>query len=73
MVMRIPVWTWRKCGKKSVLTLILEKVLTKDVVIEEEAIEDNYKENTSIYNTLTTYRTAVIIVPSKEEAEQTLG
>lgn len=52
--------------------LILEKVLTKDVVIEEKAIEKHYEENASLYNILTAYRTAIIVVPTKEEAEQTL-
>lgn len=53
--------------------LILEKVLTKDVVIKEESIESNYDENASLYNLSTAYRTAVIILPSKEEADQALG
>ncbi len=52
--------------------LILEKVLTKDIVIKDDAIEDYYEENTSLFHTLTTYRTAIIVVPTKEEAEQTL-
>ena len=53
--------------------LILEKVLTKDVVIKDEAIEANYEENTSLYNIATAYRTAVIVLPSKDEAERSLG
>lgn len=53
-------------------TLILEKVLTKDVVIEDDAIEDYYEDNTSLFHTLTTYRTAIIVVPTNGEAEQTL-
>jgi foldase protein PrsA len=61
-----------KMRQKIRSTLILEKVLTKDVVIKEDAIENYYKENSSIFNTVTTYRTAVIIVPSKGEAEQAL-
>ena len=52
--------------------LILEKVLTKDVVIDEEAIESNYKDNASMYDVQTAYRTSVIVLPTKEEAEQTL-
>lgn len=51
-------------------TLILEKVLTKDVVIEEKAIKSNFKENASLYNIETAYRTAAIIVRFREEAEQ---
>lgn len=51
-------------------TLILEKVLTKDVVIEDKAIKKNFKENASLYDIKTAYRTAVIVVNSKKEAEQ---
>lgn len=54
-------------------TLILEKVLTKDVVIEDKAIKSNFEENASLYNIKTAYRTAVIVVNSKEEAEQVLN
>lgn len=52
--------------------LILEKVLTKDVVIEEKEVRAHYDENASLYNLLPTYRTSVIIVPSKQEAQQAL-
>ena len=31
--------------------LILDKVLTKDVVIEEESVEKYYEENQGLYNT----------------------
>ncbi|MFS0577327.1 peptidyl-prolyl cis-trans isomerase [Sporosarcina sp. 179-K 3D1 HS] len=50
--------------------LILEKVLTNDVVIQDKEIEDFYDTNTSLYHIQTSYRTSVIILPSKEEAEQ---
>lgn len=50
--------------------LILEKVLTKDVVIEESATEAYYEENQSLYNIPTTYRTSIIVVDSKDEAEK---
>lgn len=53
--------------------LILEKVLTKDVVIKDEAIAANYAENASLYNIATAYRTAVIVHSSKDEIEQALG
>ncbi|MCZ2260591.1 peptidyl-prolyl cis-trans isomerase [Sporosarcina sp. G11-34] len=53
--------------------LILEKVLTKDVVIKDKAIKSNYDENKSLYNLPTSYRTAIIVLPSKDEAEQALG
>ncbi|KXH86809.1 peptidyl-prolyl cis-trans isomerase [Sporosarcina sp. HYO08] len=52
--------------------LILEKVLTKDVVIKDKAVKDYYKENASLYNTLTAYRISMIIVPTKKEAEQAM-
>ncbi len=52
--------------------LILEKVLTKDVVVDDQAIQKNYDQNASLYNIATAYRTAMIVVSSKEEAEQAL-
>ncbi len=61
-----------KNAAKNPFNTNFEKVLTKDVVIKEDAIKNYYKENSSIFNTVTTYRTAVIIVPSKGEAEQAL-
>ena len=53
-------------------TLILEKVLTKDVVIDDKEIKKNYEENSALYNVATAYRTAIIVLPSKSEAQQTL-
>lgn len=53
-------------------TLILEKVLTKDVVIQDEDIEKNYDQNMSLYAIETAYRTALIVVETEEEAKQTL-
>lgn len=53
-------------------TLILEKVLTKDVVIEDAAIQENYDENAALYQVQTAHRTALIVVDSLEDAEQTL-
>lgn len=52
--------------------LILEKVLTKDIVIKDELIKANYEENTSLYNIQTAYRTAIIVLPSKDKAQQAL-
>ncbi|MDN4495362.1 peptidyl-prolyl cis-trans isomerase [Ureibacillus aquaedulcis] len=49
--------------------LILEKVLTKDVVTDAEQIANYYEENQSLYNIPTTYRTSIIIVESKKDAE----
>ena len=52
--------------------LILEKVLSHDVVIEDETVKAFYDENESLYTILTAYRTSLIIVPTKKEAEQAL-
>ncbi|MGG0669068.1 peptidyl-prolyl cis-trans isomerase [Lederbergia citrisecunda] len=52
--------------------LILEKVLSNDVVIDDDAVKAFYEKNESLYNILTAYRTSVIIVPTEEEAEQAL-
>ena len=48
--------------------LILEKVLTKDVVTDEKEVKANFEENQSLYNIPTTYRTSIIIVESEKEA-----
>lgn len=50
--------------------LILEKVLTNDVVVEDEQAQSNYEENKSLYNIPTTYRSNMIIVQSKADAER---
>lgn len=52
--------------------LILEKVLTKDVVINDTKIKDFYDENTSLFNTKTTYQTNLIVVASEKEAKSVL-
>lgn len=53
--------------------IILEKVLTKDVVISNKAIKANFKENAAMYNVATAYRAAIIILSSDEEAKQALN
>lgn len=50
--------------------LILEKVLAKDIVIEDEAIKAFYDNNKNLYNTATSYRTSVIYVNTEAEAEE---
>lgn len=50
--------------------LILDKVLTNDVVVEDDEAESYYEENQSFYNVPTTYRTSLIVVNSKEDAER---
>ncbi|MEK5040519.1 peptidyl-prolyl cis-trans isomerase [Sporosarcina sp. FSL K6-3457] len=59
-----------KMRQKIRSNLILEKVLTKDIVVEDDAIDEHYEENTSLYNISTAYRTAIIVVATKDEAEQ---
>ncbi|HCG4536057.1 peptidyl-prolyl cis-trans isomerase [Ureibacillus chungkukjangi] len=49
--------------------LILEKVLTKDVVTDAEQVADYYEDNQSLYNIPTTYRTSIIIVESEKDAK----
>lgn len=56
--------------KKVRSQLILEKVLTKDILIEDKVIADYYEEHKTLYDTPTTYRTSVIIVNSEKEATQ---
>lgn len=54
-------------------TLILEKVLTKDVVIDDKMIKSSFKENEALYNIETAYRVAMIVVETKADAEQVLN
>lgn len=55
--------------KKVRSQLILEKVLTKDVVIDAKQVADYYEDNQSLYNIPTTYRTSIIIVESEKDAK----
>lgn len=52
--------------------IILEKVLAKDIVIEDEQIEAHYKENESFFNAPTSYRTNMIVVQTEQEATTVL-
>lgn len=61
-----------KMRQKIHSNLILEKVLTKDIVVKDNAIKKHYDENSSLYNIQTSYRTSIIIVPTKDEAKQTI-
>lgn len=58
--------------KKIRSQLILDKVLTKDVVISGEDVEQYYEENQGLYNTKTSYRTNFIEVESKKVADEAL-
>ena len=53
--------------------LILDKVLTKDVVVKDDSIEKYYEENKALYNIDTSYRTNFIEVESKKAAEEALS
>lgn len=52
--------------------LILEKVLSKDIIIEEDTIKAFYDNNKNLYNIPTSYRTNVIYVSTKNEAEKVI-
>lgn len=47
--------------------LILDKVLTKDVVIKEEQIEKFYDDNQALYNIPTTYRASLIVLQTEND------
>ena len=49
--------------------LILDKVLTKDVIIEDEQIKQFYDDNQSLYNIPTTYRTSLMVLQSEADAQ----
>lgn len=53
--------------------LILEKVLTKDILVEDSEVKKFYEENQSIYDIKDAYRTRKIVVNSKEEAESVIS
>lgn len=55
--------------QKTRAQLILDKVLTKDVVIEEEKVQTFYNENQSLYNVPTTYRASLIVLQSESDAQ----
>ncbi len=52
--------------------LILEKVLTKDIVVADQKIKDFYEENQALYDVEDGYRTSMMVVESKSEAEAAL-
>ncbi|MFX3673709.1 MAG: peptidyl-prolyl cis-trans isomerase [Paenisporosarcina sp.] len=58
--------------KKMRSQLILDKVLTKDIVIKDEEIKTFFNENKSLYNIPTTYRTSIIVLPTLADAKDTV-
>ncbi|TWT28636.1 peptidyl-prolyl cis-trans isomerase [Planomicrobium sp. CPCC 101110] len=53
--------------------LILEKVLTKDIVIDDKAVESFYQENQSLYDIKDAYRSRIIVVDSAAEADKAIS
>ena len=53
--------------------LILEKVLAKDIVIEEDATKSYYDNNKNLYNIPTSYRTNVIYLKNAGEAKEVVN
>lgn len=58
---------WRKQIETSML---LEELLTKDVVIPEEEMKTYYEENKELYEIPTTFQLSHIVVATEEEAEK---
>lgn len=52
--------------------LILNRVLTKDIVIEDKAVKSYYKENEDQFEIPTTYRTSLLVASTESEAQQAL-
>ncbi|WP_342527507.1 peptidyl-prolyl cis-trans isomerase [Chryseomicrobium sp. FSL W7-1435] len=55
--------------KKIRARIILEKVLAKDIVVEETALKAYYEQNKTLYEVPTSYDVKAIFVSSQEEAE----
>ena len=53
--------------------IILDKVLTKDVVIEDEQIKTFYNENQSLYNIPTSYQASLIVLSSIADAQEAVN
>lgn len=54
-------------------SLLLEEILTKDVVVPESELKDYYEKNVSLYSIPNSYHLSQIIVKNKVEAEQALN
>lgn len=52
--------------------IMLNKVLTKDIIIDEKEVSSYYEDNKSLYEVPTSYRTNLIVVDSKAKAEAAL-
>lgn len=54
-------------------SLLLEKLLTKDVKVSENQIEKYFNDNQQLYNIPTTYLIYQIVTKNKEEAEKVIS
>jgi foldase protein PrsA len=50
-------------------SLLLEEILTKDVIVTEEEMKDYYNNNKNLFDVPTSYRLSHIIVKTKKEAQ----
>jgi foldase protein PrsA len=50
-------------------SLLLEELLTKDVIVTEEEMKDYYKQNKNLFDIPTSYQLSHIVVKTKKEAE----
>jgi foldase protein PrsA len=53
-------------------SLLLEEILTKDVVVPEQQLKNYYAKNKNLFNVPTAYHLSHIIVKTKSEANQVL-
>jgi hypothetical protein len=60
---------WKEQIKNS---LLLEDILTKDVLVSKKEMESYYKENKSLFDVPTAYHLSHIIVKTKQEAKKAL-
>ncbi|MGD6857698.1 peptidyl-prolyl cis-trans isomerase [Bacillus infantis] len=60
---------WKEQIKYS---LLLEELLTRDVVVTEEEMKDYYDQNKSLFQVPDSYHISQIVVKTKKEAEQTI-
>ena len=52
--------------------IMLNKVLTKDIIIDDKEVAAYYEDNKSLYEVPTSYRTNLIVVDSKAKADAAL-
>lgn len=60
---------WKQQIKDNIL---LEELLTRDVVIKEEELKSYYEQNKSLFDIPDSYHISQIVTKSKKDAEQTL-